>query len=194
MSVLANTLNAYAAKIKAQRKAAEREAQLALRRKSEEQRQADKLRFEQAKAQKLQKEYNKKYDTDRLTEQVLDRIIIRFKEEHNLLLLAGERAKITKDLKKITKLFFYVGPGRMYLKVNAYGYSKTAYEIMISTLATIKLFGEDLGIEAIKEDRKMIVIIKENDNLSVCIAYADTELDDLRDAIKQKEHMRKEYA
>jgi hypothetical protein len=46
MSVLANTLNAYAGKIKAQRKAAEREAQLAARRKSAEQRLADKMRIE----------------------------------------------------------------------------------------------------------------------------------------------------
>ena len=59
MSVYANTLNAYAAKLKAQRKAAERDAQLAARRKSADQRLADKIRIEQAKAER-QAEYNEK--------------------------------------------------------------------------------------------------------------------------------------
>jgi len=194
MSVYANTLNAYAAKLKAQRKAAEREAQLALRRKSQEQRIADKLRFEQAKAQKLQQEQEKKYSTFSVIDAVLDRTIHTFKEDYNVVLLAGERGKLHKDLNKLAGLFYYEGDGRMYIKVDASGYSKDAYSVMLTVLATMKVISEDAGFGAINENRRMIVVFKEDQKMSVAISQVNTPLDEIREFIAQNEHLRVEFA
>ncbi len=194
MSVYANTLNAYAAKLKAQRKAAEREAELLARSKSAEQRNADKMRIEQAKAEKIVAESKQKYSATNISNICLDKITRTFREDFNVGFASGERVKVANDLKKICELFYYEGEGRMYLKVDASRYTKTAFNIMVSVLVNMKVMTREQASEGARKNLRQIVVLRENEKASVALSPINTSIESIKEIIAENEHLRKEYA
>jgi hypothetical protein len=173
MSVLANTLNAYAGKIKAQRKAAERVAQAQARAKSAEQRLADKMRVEAERLQK-QAEANAVITPTQGVEFVVDSVIRKIKNEYNEVLLSGERAKITRDLSKLTELYYYKGtiPGRIaHVVVDAKTYSKAAMATMIGSMLTLDMMQREGADDIVLGTARTIVCLR--NNVKVSISFYD---------------------
>ena len=172
MSVLANTLNAYAARIKAQRKAAEREAQAQARAKSLEQRLADQMRIEAERIQK-QRQAESKLTPTFGVECCLDQTIRYMKNEHNEILLAGERVRITQDLTKLAELYYYPGviPGRVAHKcVDTTTYSKAAFVAIMSVLVRLHMFDEADAVDVIENNMRVIVCFRNKTKCSInCI-------------------------
>jgi hypothetical protein len=166
MSVLANTLNAYAGKIKAQRKAAERLAQAQARAKSQEQRQADKARIEAERLLK-QAEANALASPTELVDAYIDVVLRKYKNEFGEVLVNGERAQITQDLCKIAELYYYQGniPGKVAHKlIDTTSYSKTAFIVLASTLSIMKIAGNGhVMSDVVNQNMRRIMIMKDND-------------------------------
>ena len=183
MSVYANTLNAYAGKLKAQLKAQKREAELAARRKSAEENLADKMRIEQARAEKIEEENKKKFNAVNLSNIVLDNVARIFRTRHNQYFAAGERAKVASDLKKISQLFFYSGSGKMYLKVDASQYTETAFNIMVSAMVNMTLLDEEQGRNPKINILRQITIIRDNEDIAVTLSPINTSVESLKEAV-----------
>jgi len=192
MSVYANTLNAYAAKLKAQRKAAERDAQLAARRKSADQRLADKIRIEQARAEKEALKEKPTSATD-VTNLLLDVVTRQYKMRTGYGFATGERAKVSKDLQKISELFFYEGSGKYHLKVDASRYSKAAYEIIVNTMINMRLIPVDIGNDGIRLNLRQIVVIRNGNTADVALVPLKTSIDEIKAYVAENEHLRHEY-
>lgn len=196
MSVYANTLNAYAAKLKAQRKAQEREAELLARKKSAEQRNADKMRIAQAKAEReaLDNEKNKVTAT-KVSCEILNQVTRSIKELTGSGFSTGERVRVTADLKKISELFFYEGRGKYHLKVNVSAYSTPAYMIIINTLAMMRIITPIMAVEAIDANNlKQIVVLRDGAKVDVFLTRVGESLDIYKSYVADHEHLRKEYA
>lgn len=174
MSVYANTLNAYAGKLKAQRKAAERIAQAQARAKSSEQRQADKQRVEAERLQK-QAEANALATPTDAVEVYLDLVLRKFKNDFNEVLVNGERARITQDLNTITELFYYQGhiPGNVaYKLIDATDYSKTAFTVLVSVLSTMKIVQSDGAFQVVAANLRRVMVMK-NNNKMCAVSFLD---------------------
>lgn len=196
MSVYANTLNAYAARLKAQRKAAEREAELAARRKSAEEKNADKMRIEQARAER-QAQYNEKnkITATKISCEILNQVTRSVKELTGSGFSTGERSMVTADLTKISELFFYKGQGKYHLKVNVSSYSTPAYMIMINTLAMMRIITPIMAVEAIDNPiHKQIVVLRDGNKVDVFFTRVGESLNTYKSYVADHEHMRKEYA
>ena len=182
MSVLANTLNAYAAKLKAQRKAAEREAQAQARAKSVEQRLADKMRIDAERLQKIKREHTTPA-TEFMSDFYLDLVVRRFKNDLSLALHTGERAQITRDLRTIVDLYFYTGtiPGtKAYKVIDTGSYSETAFEIMVSVIANMRMAKADDLCDVIKSKFRKIVLFKTNAASVLTFTPSHISLDDIK--------------
>ena len=189
MSVLANTLNAYAGKIKAQRKAAERLAHAQARAKSVEQQLADKMRIELERIQKQQQEKSKLTPTFGV-EFFLDKVIRQMKNDHNEILLSGERARITQDLTKLAELFYYPGviPGRVAHKcVDTTTYSTAAFAAMLGVLIQLKMVQEDGALEIVENRMRLIVCLRANGKcLITCINSEEYTVDQAIEEAKKQ--------
>jgi len=196
MSVYANTLNAYAAKLKAQRKAAERQAELEARRKSADQRLADKIRIEQARAER-QAEYNEKnkFTATKVSCEILNQVTRSIKELTGSGFSTGERTMVTADLTKISELFFYEGRGKYQLKVNVSAYSTPAYMILVNTLVVMRIITPVMAVEAIDTNNlKQIVVLRDGVKVDVFFTRVGESLDTYKAYVAENEHLRKEYA
>jgi hypothetical protein len=183
MTVLANTLNAYAAKLKAQRKAAEREAQAQARAKSAEQKLADKMRIEAAKLEKEQQQNKRLFSTTRLVDIYLDKVTKKFKTQRGLEFNSGERAQVRKDLLALVELYYYTGPvpgGKAYKVIDASKYSITAFEILISVIGNLDMAKEHNLRDVIKYNFRRIVVFKSNNGSTVTFTPVDITLDQVK--------------
>lgn len=178
MSVYANTLNAYAGKLKAQRKAAEREAQALARAKSAEQKLADKQRIEAERLLKQQQHLEAITPTSGV-EFIIDKVIRQIKNDYNEILLAGERVKITQDTAKLAELFFYQGsvPGRVaHVVVDATKYSNAAFAAILGVLIHLEMVQEE-GAASVVEcgtNMRQIVCFRSNNKVSVTFVNTHT--------------------
>jgi len=176
MSVYANTLNAYAGKIKAQRKAAERLAQAQARAKSAEQKLADKLRIEAERLLKQQQQQEVITPTSGV-EFILDKTIRQIKTDYNEILLAGERVKITQDLAKLAELFYYQGdiPGRVaHVVVDATKYSNAAFAAIMGVLIHLEMVQEQGAMSVLDCGTNMRKIVCFRSKNKVSVTFVNT--------------------
>ena len=190
MSVLANTLNAYAARLRAQRRAQERDAIRAARTKSPAQREAEQAQRQAIRAQKnAPKPVNKKA----IVAFYLDGVVREMKRVYGYEMATGERARASKDLLKIAELFWYDGSlaCSAYKKFDLTGYSTTAFEVIISVLTTMKVVSPAGGHTALTGNNRCLVIHRTPGGAgqgiaSVALTPANTDIDEITTAIHQK--------
>lgn len=178
MSVYANTLNAYAARIKAQRKAAEREAQAQARAKSAEQKLADKMRIEAERLLK-QRQQQEALTPTLGVEMLLDKVIRQIKNDYNEILLTGERVKIKQDLAKLAELFFYQGaiPGNVaHVVVDATKYSNAAFAAIMGVMIHLEMVQEEgaCSIVECSKNMRQIVCFRNNRKASITFVNSNT--------------------
>ena len=180
MSVLANTLNAYAARLKAQRRAQEREALKAARVKSQAQREAERAQRQAIRAQREQQQ-PKNIAVSGMNF-YLDRVARRFKIDYNEQFRTGERAQVTRDLEQLCKLFFYTGPipgNKIYKVIDTQHYSKTAYNILVSVLANAGMVDATHARNVVNYGFRKIVLITTTKGSTLTFAASDNQLDNI---------------
>jgi multidrug efflux pump subunit AcrA (membrane-fusion protein) len=189
MSVLANTLNAYAGRLKAQRRAQERDAIRAARAKSQAQREAEQAQRQAIRAQKnAPKPVNKKA----IVAFYLDGVVREMKRVYGYEMATGERARVSQDLMKITELFWYDGSlaCSAYKKFDLTGYSTTAFEVIISALTTMKVVSPEGAHTALTKNQRCLVIhrtsgVNGQGIASVALTTANTDIEEITTLIHQ---------
>ena len=187
MTVYANTLNAYAARLKAQRRAAQRQAEIAANRKSADQRAADKAQREADKKLR-QASLLDKFTPSMMAIDYLDKVSREFKTRFNLEFLDGERARATKDIKDIAELYFYTESHstNLYKAFDLSNYSMPAFNIIVSVLANMRLIDEADGL-TIQKSKKTTLVIYKTPNITTCaLAPKDYSVDEIKNDIKDR--------
>ena len=179
MSTYANTLTAYSARLKAQRRAAEREAQAAARAKTAEQKAQDRARIA------TQRAIRKAQATDlpsnkRVVEKLLNNGLAAAKDLGIAYAFrSGERAQITQDLVTILDLYLYEGhiAGFMAYKIiDTTCYSRDAFALLIGTLGNLNMIKGGIArcSMIINENFRKIAVARYHDG-SVNIILAQSQ-------------------
>jgi multidrug efflux pump subunit AcrA (membrane-fusion protein) len=185
MSVLANTLNAYAARLKAQRRAQEREAIQASRVKSQAQRAAEQA---QRQAIRAQREQQQKTTASELAADILDRVVSEFKRRYGQEFATGERGRAVQDIKRISELYFYRGP----ITTNTYKvydfscYSKPAFCMITSVLANLKIIDQSIALQAQIYNCRQLVVYKTPTMSSCGLGGQGLTVDELKAGVKNE--------
>lgn len=185
MSVLANTLNAYAARLKAQRRAQEREALTAARAKSQAQRQAEQA---QRQAVRELREQQQKTTPSELAAFILDGVVSEFKRRYGQEFGSGERGRAVRDIKRISELYFYRGT----ITTNTYkvydftGYSKAAFGMITSVLANLKIIDHAIALQAQAHNCRTLVVYKTPTMSSCGLGGPDLSIDEIKAGIKNE--------
>lgn len=185
MSVLANTLNAYAARLRAQRRAQEREAIQAARVKSQAQREAERA---QRQAIRAQREQQQKTTPSELAAFILDSVVSEFKRRYGQEFASGERGRAVQDIKRISELYFYRGP----ITTNTYkvydftNYSKAAFAMITSVLANLKIIDRDIARQAQIYNCRTLVVYKTPTMSSCGLSGPGMSIDELKAGVKNE--------
>ena len=183
MSVYANTLNAYAARLKAQRRAAEREAIKKARAKSDQQREAERALRVSIRAQQTRPDPTLKQAIDFWVSGVSR----KFKSDYQMELATGERAKITSLIAKMMDVYCYDGEitASFYKTFDLSVLSTTAYEMVVSVLANMDLIKAHNGHQAIRNNFRRITIYKTRDGVSLALDQSTRPVSEITDSIRR---------
>jgi hypothetical protein len=190
MSVLANTLNAYAARLKAQRRAQERDAIRAARTKSQAQREAEQAQREAIRAQKNVKPQQ---TNKQAVAFYLDNVVREMKRLYGYEMATGERARATRDILSIVDVYHYSGilTCSVYKKIDLSGYSTTGFEIIMSVLASMKILSADGAHRALVNKTRSLVVHLTPGGVgqavaSIGLSQATTDINEITDMIHQR--------